>query len=172
MVGPMLGDRLVEAGAIKFGDFVLTSGKRSTYYVDIKDAATDPEILEEISSGLASLVSAKKVAGMELGAVPITVATAVRMRIPYIVLRKERNHGTKKLVIGYLSSGEEVELIEDVVTTGGSLLKAANLIRENGGIVRRAICVVDREEGGSEMLMENGIELVPLVRISEVKIRQ
>ncbi|AKA48445.1 orotate phosphoribosyltransferase [uncultured archaeon] len=165
----MLKDRLVEAGAIKFGDFVLTSGKKSNYYVDIKDAATDPATLEEIASELASKVSAQKIAGMELGAVPITVATAVMMKIPYLVLRKERSHGTKKLIIGHLREGEEIELIEDVVTTGGSLLKAAQLIRDNGGVVKRAIVVVDREEGGKEMLKENGIELVSVVKISDVK---
>lgn len=166
----MLKDRLLEAGAIKFGEFVLTSGRKSSYYVDIKDAATEPGILDEISTELASRVTLQKIAGMELGAVPITVATAVKKGIPYLVLRKERAHGTKKLIIGNLSKGEEVELVEDVVTTGGSLLKAATLIRENGGVVKRAICVVDREEGGKELLRENGIELVPVVRISEVKV--
>lgn len=163
----MLKERLVEAGAIKFGDFVLTSGKKSNYYVDIKDAATDPGILEEIAFELSSRVQMKKIAGMELGAVPITVATAVRLKIPYLVLRKERSHGTKKLIIGQLSEGEEIELIEDVVTTGGSLLKAAKLVRDNGGVVKRAIVVVDREEGGREMLEDNGIELVSVVKMSE-----
>ena len=165
----MLKERLLEAGAIKFGDFVLTSGKKSNYYVDIKDAATDPDTLQEISEELASRVKARKIAGMELGAVPITVATAVRMKLPYLVLRKERSHGTKKLIIGHLEQGEEVELIEDVVTTGGSLLKAAQLGREKGGFVRRAIVVVDREEGGKEMLKENGIDLESVVKISEVQ---
>lgn len=165
----MLKDRLLELGAIKFGDFVLTSGRKSGYYVDIKDAATDPKMLDEIASELSHRVTLGKVAGMELGAVPITVATAIKKGIPYLILRKERVHGTKKLVIGRLTEGEEIELIEDVVTTGGSLLKAANLIRDNGGIVRRAICVVDREEGGAEMLRDNGIELVSVVKISEVK---
>ncbi len=165
----MLKDRLVETGAIKFGDFVLTSGKRSNYYVDIKDAATIPDILDEISAEIASRITVDKIAGMELGAVPITVAAAVRKKIPYLVLRKERAHGTKKLIIGQLSEGEEVELIEDVVTTGGSLLKAANLVRENGGIVKKAIVVVDREEGGREMLLENGVELQSVVRMSDFK---
>lgn len=165
----MLKERLVDMGAIKFGEFTLTSGKKSSYYVDIKDAATHPDMLNDISSELAERVSLSKVAGMELGAVPITVATAIRKNIPYLILRKERSHGTKKLIIGELEPGEEVELIEDVVTTGGSLLKAATLIRESGGVVKRAICVVDREEGGVELLRENGIELIPVVKISEVR---
>lgn len=168
----MLGEKLMEAGAIKFGDFVLTSGRHSDYYVDIKDAATDPGLLEELATSLAEKVSLDKIAGMELGAVPITVATALKKNIPYLILRKERSHGTKKLIIGSLKEGEEVELIEDVVTTGGSLMKAAALIRESGGKVRRAICVVDREEGGKEFLENNGIELIPLVRISEVRVNR
>ncbi len=163
----MLSERLLEKGAIKFGDFVLTSGKRSNFYVDIKDAATEPIVLKEIAEELASRVQKDKIAGMELGAVPITVATALKKGMPYLILRKERSHGTKKLIIGNLQKGEEVELIEDVVTTGGSLLKAATLVRENGGVVRRAIVVVDRQEGGGEMLKEHGIELDSIVKMSD-----
>jgi orotate phosphoribosyltransferase len=166
----MLKDTLLKSGAIKTGEFVLTSGKKSNYYVDIKEAATDPDVLQEISMDLSKRIEAGKIAGMELGAVPILVATAIRLSMPYVILRKEITHGTKKLTVGKIREGETVDMIEDVVTTGNSLLKAVNLVRTNGGIVKRAICVVDRLEGGSDLLKEHGVQLIPLVKISEIPI--
>lgn len=163
-----LARALMDKGAIKFGDFVLTSGKRSRYYVDIKDAATDPALLNLLAGLFAERVSAGTVAGVELGAVPILIATAVMKGIPYIIIRKERKHGTGKLTIGEISPGQEIDIIEDVVTTGGSVLKAARYLRENGAVVSHVYCVVDREEGGSELLRENSLELSPLIRISEI----
>ncbi|PYB69173.1 orotate phosphoribosyltransferase [Thermoplasma sp. Kam2015] len=167
MVG--LEEDLLRVGAIKFGDFVLTSGKRSTYYVDIKEAATDPSLLKNIASEFSTMIRSKKIAGMELGAVPLVVATALQLSVPYIIVRKERSHGTMSLLVGKLEKGEEIDVIEDVVTTGNSVLKAVQTLRENGAIVKRAFCVVDREEGGSELLRENGIELKPIIKISQVR---
>jgi orotate phosphoribosyltransferase len=163
-----LSQKLLDSGAIKFGDFVLTSGKHSKYYVDIKDAATNPEILSLISEILVGRIGNHKIAGVELGAVPILVATAVMKGLPYLIIRKERKHGTGKLTIGEITPGEEIEIIEDVVTTGGSIMKAVNYLRENGAIVNRAYCVVDREEGGKELLDSNNVRLEPLIRISEI----
>ena len=81
---------------------------------------------------------------------------------------KERTHGTKKLIIGTFKPGQVIDLLEDVVTTGGSLLKAAQTLRDAGARVDRAVCVVDREEGALEMLRENGIDLLSLVKVSEI----
>ncbi|OWP57005.1 MAG: orotate phosphoribosyltransferase [Thermoplasmatales archaeon B_DKE] len=162
-------DILLSSGAIKIGDFVLTSGKKSSYYVDIKEAATDPMVLKAISEEIAKKITAGKIAGMELGAVPLIVSVSILKTIPYVILRKSITHGTKKLTVGKIDTGETIDMVEDVVTTGNSLLKAVNLIRENGGIVKRAICVVDRMDGGSELLKENGVELVPLLKISDLE---
>lgn len=164
----MIKDILIDCGAIKTGEFTLTSGKKSKYYVDIKESATDPVILTEIARGFAPLLKSEIVGGMELGAVPLTVATALETGRRYVIIRKERTHGTKKLIIGTFKPGQAIDLLEDVVTTGGSLLKAATTLREAGAIVSRALCVVDREEGASEMLRENGIELLSLVKVSEI----
>jgi len=165
----MLKDVLLNSEAIKIGDFVLTSGKRSSYYVDIKEAATDPEVLKAISVEISKNITAKKVAGMELGAVPLVVSVSLLRNIPYVILRKERSHGTKKLTVGKIGVGEEIDMIEDVVTTGNSLLKAINIVRDNGGVVRRAVCVVDRMDGGSELMRENGVDLIPLLKISDLE---
>lgn len=163
-----LSKELLESGAIKFGDFTLTSGKKSKYYVDVKDASTHPDTLKLVAGIFSSKISGCKIAGVELGAVPILVATALDRNVDYIIIRKERKHGTNKLMVGEVSPGEKVEIIEDVVTTGNSVLKAANYLRENGAVVERVFCVVDREEGGRDLLRENGIELTPIIKISEI----
>lgn len=163
-----LSKELLRLGAIKFGDFTLTSGKKSKYYVDVKDAATHPDVLGMISRLFSRKISGTKIAGVELGAVPLLVATAMEKKVDYVIIRKERKHGTNKLMVGEITPGEKVEIIEDVVTTGNSVLKAASYLRENGAVVERAFCVVDREEGGRELLGENGLTLYPLIRISEI----
>ena len=163
-----LMDKLLSAGAIKKGDFILTSGKRSNYYVDIKEACTDPRILKMISEAFSGLIDSETISGMELGAVPLVVSISLLTGKRYIIIRKERKHGTGKLNIGEVKPGENVEIIEDVVTTGGSVLKSAMILREMGAEVSRAICVVDREEGGRQFLKENGIDLVPIIKISDL----
>lgn len=155
---------LKSVGAIQFGDFVLTSGKHSNYYVNIKKASTHPEILREIAKAMAKHISGTKIAGMELGAVPIAVALSLETNIPYLMVRKEkREHGTGSQIEGELKEGEEVLVVEDVTTSGGSTLKTVEILREAGAVVKRAIVVVDRDSGAEELLAENGVELVYLV---------
>ena len=162
-------EKFIQSGMIKFGDFTLTSGKKSTYYVDIKEACTDPATLSEICDDLAGKTIYDTVAGMELGAVPLIVGISLKTGKPYIIIRKgEREHGTKKQIVGNIVSGSRIDLIEDVVTTGNSLLKTAKILRENGAIVDHAVCVVDREPGGEELLKENGIKLESVAKISEL----
>ncbi|MFG1518887.1 MAG: orotate phosphoribosyltransferase [Thermoplasmataceae archaeon] len=165
----MLADTLVKSGAIKFGEFKLTSGAMSSYYVDIKEICTNPSTLKEIVENIKPNITAGIIAGVELGAVPLIVATSIIANKPYIIIRKERSHGTGSLIIGNNFEGKEVDLIEDVVTTGGSVVKAVEILRENKAIVKKAICVVDREEGGKKNLLDHGIELIPLVKISQIK---
>jgi orotate phosphoribosyltransferase len=165
----MLADTLVKSGAIKFGEFKLTSGAMSNYYVDIKEICTNPSTLKEVVENIKPNITAGIIAGVELGAVPLIVATSIIADKPYIIIRKERSHGTGSLIIGNNFEGKEVDLIEDVVTTGGSVVKAVEILRENKAIVKKAICVVDREEGGKKNLLDHGIELIPLVKISQIK---
>jgi len=164
---------LMECGAVQFGDFVLTSGRKSRYYVDVKKASTRPEILERIAGEMAALVgNEERLAGMELGAVPIVVALALQTGMPYLILRKgRREHGTGKMIEGEFIPGERVLIIEDVATTGGSIVRSAEILRGAGLIVERALVVVDREEGAVEALRREGIELRPLVRVSELRQR-
>ncbi|WP_287960082.1 orotate phosphoribosyltransferase [Acidiplasma sp.] len=163
-------ETLLESGAVKFGDFVLTSGKKSDYYIDIKEASTRPEILNAMADAISLKISAKKIAGMELGAVPILVATALKTKIDYVIIRKtERTHGTNKRWIGEINNGEKIDVIDDVATTGGSILKSVEILRSHGAVVENAICVVDREEGAKEFLKENGINLIPVITVSQLR---
>ncbi len=166
----MLRDYLIDNSVVKFGNFTLTSGKKSDYYIDIKEASTNPEILEVLGIELSHHISSKKIAGMELGAVPLLISTSLQLKIPYIIIRKtERTHGTGKRYIGQIVSGEMVDVIDDVATTGGSILKSVNILRGYGAIVKNAICIVDREEGAELLMKNNNVNLISLVKISELR---
>jgi len=162
---------LLEAGAVRFGDFTLTSGEKSDVYVDVKRAWTDPKRLDLLARALAERVgSVDRLAGMELGAVPLVVATALRTGHPYIVLRKAlREHGTRQPFEGDISPGLKVLLIEDVTTTGGSTLRSVEIVRAAGGVVDRALVVVDREAGAAARLAAAGVRVEPLVTMSELR---
>ena len=153
------------------GDFTLSSGKKSNYYINMKKSITEPEILSTISKLITSKLDLKevdKVAGPALGAVPIATAVSLESKLPLLMIRKEKKgYGTSKLIEGELNEGDNVIVVEDVSTTGGSLLKAIKAINENGGNVTRAFVVVDREEGAIEAFEKEGIKLEPLISVNE-----
>ena len=153
------------------GDFTLSSGKKSDYYINMKKAITEPEILSTIAKLITDLISNEnidKIAGPALGAVPIATAVSLESRIPLLMIRKEKKgYGTSKLIEGDLKLGDNVIVVEDVTTTGGSLLKAIHAIRDNGGNVKRAFVVVDRQEGAIESFKNENITLEPLIKVNE-----
>lgn len=162
---------LKDNGVFLEGDFLLSSGKKSNYYINMKKAITDPEILSTIANLITELISddsIDKVAGPALGAVPIATAISLESKLPLLMIRKEKKgYGTSKLIEGELNPGDEVIVVEDVTTTGGSLLKAIKAIQDNGGIVKRAFVVVDREEGAKEAFDKEGITLESLISVNE-----
>lgn len=106
---------------------------------------------------------------MELGAVPIAASAAIASMKPYVIVRKgERTHGTGRTIEGPEVKGKKALIVEDVTTTGGSVVKTIERLREAGAIVSTAITVVDREEGATAALQPLKVELKPLVRISEL----
>lgn len=153
------------------GDFTLSSGKKSSYYINMKKAITEPEILSTISKLITEKIKDEnidKVAGPALGAVPIATAVSLESKLPLLMIRKEKKgYGTSKLIEGELNPDDNVIVVEDVSTTGGSLLKAIKAIQDNGGKVVRAFVVVDREEGAVEEFEKAGITLEPLISVSE-----
>jgi orotate phosphoribosyltransferase len=161
---------LKECEAIQFGRFVLTSGAVSDYYIDIKKASANPKILKKIAKAMSEYTKGYEIlAGMELGAVPIVVALSIETDIPYVIIRKERrNHGTSKQIEGGNVKNKKVLVVEDVTTSGNSVIKTINIIRENKGIVDEVLVVVDRESGAEEKLLNLDISFLPLLSISDI----
>jgi len=163
--------------AFKRGNFVLASGKTSTYYIDGKMISFHPQgifltvkaILEEIRA-----VEFDAVGGMDMGATPIVSALALRSYelkkpIPTFIVRKEvKDHGTKKRIEGPLRPSSRVVMIDDVVTTGDSIHKAIQAVRELGCTVQLAISVLDRNAGAAALMESEGIPYRPLVHLSEL----
>ena len=161
---------LKECGAIQFGRFVLTSGAVSDYYIDIKKASTNPKILKKIAEAMAEYTEGyDMLAGMELGAVPLVVALSLETNIPYVIIRKEkREHGTGKQIEGGDVKNKRVLVVEDVTTSGGSVVKTINIIRENQGFVDEVLVVVDRESGAKEKLKNLDTSFIPLLSVSDI----
>jgi orotate phosphoribosyltransferase len=167
----ILIDLLNSHQVVKFGTFTLSSGRESSYYVDMKKAITDPQILSQIALMIAEKIQegkVDKIAGPALGAVPIATAVSIKSGIPMLMIRKaKKDYGTTKLIEGDLKDKDRVIVVEDVTTTGNSLLNAINAINDNGGVVVGAFVAVDREEGALENLKKNNIKFEPLVTISD-----
>jgi orotate phosphoribosyltransferase len=163
-------DLLLSSGAVRFGQFTLASGQTSNVYIDVKRAWPDPARLNVMAGALARRVGdVDRLAGMELGAVPLVVATALRTGRPYVVIRKAvKDHGTRERFEGEIPAGARVLLIEDVISTGGTALESVRIIREAGGVVARALVVLDRGMGAIERLKAEGITLEPLVTLAEI----
>jgi orotate phosphoribosyltransferase len=162
-----LASRVAER-ALLHGDFVLRSGKRSTVYLDKYRFETDPELLGPIGAALGELAAVSmpapdRLAGPELGAVPLAAAASLACRIPFLIVRKAtKDYATEGRIEGLYERGQRVLVIEDVVTTGGALLAAIEALRAAELVVEDALCVLDREEGGPEALAALGVKLAPL----------
>jgi orotate phosphoribosyltransferase len=160
--------------ALLHGDFTLRSGKRSSVYLDKYRFETDPALLGPIGEALGELALASprrpdRLAGPELGAVPLAAAAALHSGIPFLIVRKApKGYGTEGLIEGVCEAGERVLVIEDVVTTGGALIAAIEALRSAGLTVESALCVLDREEGGNDALAALGVHLEPLFRRADL----
>jgi orotate phosphoribosyltransferase len=163
-------DLLKQCKAIQFGKFVLTSGAVSSYYIDIKKASTNPSILQKITQAM--IPHAKEydmLAGMELGAVPLVVSLSLQTNLPYVIIRKEkRGHGTSKQIEGDDVNNKKVLIIEDVTTSGGSIVKTIQILRERNAVVDKSLVVVDRESGAKEKLKHLDVQLIPLISVNDI----
>jgi len=169
MVNRELIDALRDADAVKFGEFELSHGGTSDYYVDKYVFETDPRCLSLIASAFADRVGDDRLAGVALGAVPLVAATAVETERPYVIVRKSaKEYGTGNRIEGEFEAGEEVVVLEDIATTGQSAIDAVEALREAGAIVDRVLVVVDREEGAAANLAEHDVELESLLTASEL----
>jgi orotate phosphoribosyltransferase len=157
------------------GDFVLRSGKRSPYYLDKYRFETRPDLLAALGDRIAQAVAefepeATRLAGPELGAVALAAAGSLASGLPFLIVRKAtKDYGTSNRLEGAYEEGECVCLVEDIVTSGGALAEAVQALRDEGLVVRNAVCVVDREEGGSHALARLGVRLRPLFHASDLR---
>jgi orotate phosphoribosyltransferase len=163
-----IAELLLTSKAIEFGDFTLASGAKSRYYIDVKSAITRPELLSAIAVTIAQEYEFDMVAGVAVGGVPLATAISLETKKPYAIVRaSEKSHGKKDVIIGSVK-GRRVILVEDVTTSGGSALYGILALRTAGAIADRVVTVVDREQGAAAMLQEHGVQLLPLVRVSEI----
>ena len=167
-----LAPRLRDAALLE-GDFVLSSGKRSSFYVDKYLFSTEPDLLRDLADAISERLPAgvERLAGVELGAVPLVVATALATGLPYVIVRKcAKEHGSSagRKIEGNLEYGERVALIEDVVTTGTQAVRAARNLAKAGAEVVTIVAVLDRREAPEAEL--GGFPFQALLRIEDLRV--
>lgn len=139
----------VRRAALLEGDFVLSSGERSRFYVDKYLFSTEPDLLRELAGALSEKLpkETERLAGVELGAVPLVVALSLHTGLPYVIVRRgAKEYGTARNIEGRLEGGERLVLVEDVVSTGAQALQAARGLVEAGCGVEKVLAVLDRRE--------------------------
>jgi len=171
--------RLLMALSYVKGEVTLTSGRKSDYYFDCKQTALHPEggyLIGKLFLGMLKGSGARAVAGMTLGADPLVASVSVLSHLeghplPALIIRKQsKGHGTNQFLEGLknVAPGDEIALLEDVVTTGGTLVTSAERVRAAGFKVGAVLCVLDREEGGKEKLAEAGLTLTSIFTRNEL----
>jgi orotate phosphoribosyltransferase len=171
--------QLLAERSARRGSFILASGRESEFYIDVRLTAMSPDGLALIGPlALADITAAgwtpDSIGGLTLGADPISYAisyasatTAHPLRA-FTVRKEAKAHGTGKLVEGPFRDRDRVVVIEDVITTGGSALRAATALRAAGGVILGILALVDREEGGREALESAGYQVRSLARASDI----
>ncbi len=166
---------LYKIGALKFGTFKLTSGKISPYYIDLRIVPSFPDAFHKICELYVKLVkntvgtdNFKRIAGIPTAGIPFASVTAYNLGKAFLYTRQaQKKHGRERRVEGILMSGDTVLIIDDLITSGKSLRKAAFDIRAEGGVVNDSVVLIDREEGGKENLAKDNIKLHYLLKASE-----
>jgi len=171
-----LGRILNRIGALKFGTFKLTSGEISPYYMDLRIVPSFPDAFKKICDLYMELITAEigvdgfdRIAGIPTAGISFASIAAYHLKKPFLYVRStEREHGRGRQVEGILFPGDRVLLMDDLITKGGSILKAAEAVRAEGGVVTDAVVLMDREENGKQNLAKDGIKLHYLLTTSEL----
>ena len=169
-----LAVELAKHECVLVGEFKLTSGLTSPYYIDLRRVPSYPELIDRVADAYLSVlkesgISFDRIAGIPTAGIPVATLVAYKSKKPFLYVRgEERAHGTQRLIEGVVNPGDRVLIVDDVATTGGNLLRAARALRESGAKVEHAAVLVDREQGAKENLAEIGVELLALMTASEL----
>jgi len=157
---------LLRTGSLKFGTFKLASGILSPYYVDLRLIPSNPEAFQRTVAMYRSVLEpdlvkrAERLAGVPTAGIVYAAVVALSLSKPFLYVRKEeKGHGRERRIEGLLQPGDRVVILDDVVTTGKSLLEAADTIRAEGGIVDDAVVLLDRQQGAEANLRRNQVKL-------------
>jgi len=169
-----VGILLIKNNAIKFGDYILASGKKSPYYIDLRQTISSPITMDWIANSLSRIIlneigrdKIDRILGVPTAGVPFATVVSQKLSIPLIYYRQARKeHGVRKKVEGLLERNDRVLVIDDLITTGESVIEAAEVVRDQGGVVNELVVLLDREQGGPERLRASRIEPHVLFKIS------
>ena len=159
MTRDQLAKRIADVSLLR-GEFTLRSGRKSNYYLDKYRFETQPDVLIELGKMFAAKVTSEvdRIAGAELGAVPLAAAAGMAANKPFVFIRNQKkDYGTAKQIEGVLERGDMVMIVEDVLTTGGQVLEAVKTIQDAGGKVERIVAVIDRLEGARQNIEKEGL---------------
>ncbi len=163
----------VKAAALLRGEFTLRSGRKSSYYLDKYLFECQPAILVELGRRFATYAGPKttRIAGAELGGVALAAACSMASGIPFVIVRNaKKGYGTQKMHEGKLEPGDRVLLVEDIATTGGQVIEAAQALTEAGATVERIVAVIDRQEGARENIEGAGYAFAALMTKADLGI--
>jgi orotate phosphoribosyltransferase len=167
-----LAARIAETSVLR-GQFTLRSGRTSTWYIDKYRFSTKPDILRALGGMIAQCIpdGTTVLAGAELGGIPLVTAAAMASNLPCLFVRNQKkDYGTAQRFEGSVEPGDLVVLVEDVATTGGQVLEAAEDIAQTGATVSTIIAVVDRMQGARERIEQAGYDFVPLFTVEDLGI--
>ena len=159
MTRDQLAKRIAEVSLLR-GEFTLRSGRKSNYYLDKYRFETQPDVLAALGKMLADRVTVDtdRIAGAELGAVPLAAAAGMAANKPFVFIRNQKkDYGTAKQIEGVLERGDMVMIVEDVLTTGGQVLEAVKTLQDAGAKIERIVAVIDRLEGARQNIEKEGL---------------
>ncbi|XP_042145309.1 uridine 5'-monophosphate synthase isoform X3 [Ixodes scapularis] len=166
--------KLVDAGGIKFGSFTLKSGITSPIYVDLRMCVSHPKLLHDIASLVAYTMQKDKIdsdliCGVPYTALPIATCVSMKTSLPMVMRRKEaKSYGTKQIIEGNYKAGQKCIVIEDIVSSGSSIIETAQALTAAGLVVTDAVVFLDREQGGSENLLQWNIKTHSIFKITDI----
>ena len=164
---------------IKIGDFTLSSGKKTKFYVDLKTILlSNWSVLCSVRESYIRFFedtcdTCDRIVGMELGSVPIMSVISYSYYVPFnIIRRRKKEYGSQNRIEGLYNTGDNALVVDDITTTGKSILEVVEVCREAGMVVNKAFSIIDREEGAKELLEKHGVKLSPTFSIFDFKTKE